>query len=879
MAPRKTFYIIDGSSYIYRAYHAIRELSTSKGFPTNAIYGFAQMLLKIIKDKSPDYLALAFDTSAPTFRHGAYADYKAHRPEMPDRLSVQIPYIRRLVEALDIPVVLADGYEADDLIGTLARKAESEGLQVVIVSGDKDMLQLVSPFVGVYDTMRDKVWGEHEVLERFGVEPSRVVEVMGLMGDEIDNIPGVSGVGEKTAKDLIQQFGTIEHLLAHVEEVKKKNVREALREQSENARLSRVLATIRTDCPVQFDPERFRSVPLNPEAWVGLCMELEFTSLLKQIPPALPRMQPGFLLIDTPEKSVRWLSEKAPVQEVAIEPVIVKEDPLHPRLIGVALALSSGEAAYFPTESPETLEGLRLLFGAEKIAKMGHGLKRVWVALDACGIPFRGIRFDLEVAAYLVNPGRHEGTLESICLEWFGKRLTGWDELLLLLGEKGAGVPRPDQIAPWACERAECLLLLRKKLAAALIEGELQDLFDRIEIPLVEILAKMERIGFKVDSSLLEQISEDLEGRLKESTEKIYVMAKGSFNINSPRQLAEVLFERLALPPVRKTKTGYSTDEEVLTQLAFQHPLPGEILAYRQVMKLKSTYVDTLPRMIDPEDGRLHTEFSQTVAATGRLSSREPNLQNIPVRGELGRRIRQAFVAQEGFILLSADYNQIELRVLAHLSEDERLIDSFRKGEDIHTRTASEIFNLPPEVVTAEMRRMAKTVNFGILYGMSSFGLASGLGVSLSEAKRYIDRYFSVYEGVRRFSEEALRRAREQGYVTTLFHRRRYIPELASPNAVQRSLGERLVLNTPIQGSAADLIKIAMIRADRFLQEGMLPGARMILQVHDELIFEVPEDLVEPAKESIRREMEAVADLKVPLSVGLKVGRNWGDIE
>ncbi|HET6371189.1 MAG TPA: DNA polymerase I [Nitrospiria bacterium] len=895
MESEKTFYIIDGSSYIYRAYHAIRDLSTSKGFPTNAIYGFAQMLLKIVKEKRPDYLAIAFDTAAPTFRHTSYADYKANRPEMPNPLAVQIPYIHRLVEAFNIPVVMADGYEADDLIGTLARKGEAAGFSVVIVTGDKDMLQLVSPAVSAYDSMKDKRFREAEVRDRFGVEPSRVVEVMGLMGDDIDNIPGVPGIGPKTATELIRTFGTIEHLLAEPEKIKKKSVREALVAHAEEARLSKDLATIRTDCPIEFEPERFRAVPPDPAALVALCQELEFSSLLKQIAPALPQMKTDFAIVDDPAKAEQWLAACGHVAEIAVESVLSEEDPMRGALIGLAIAaphpnpLPGGEGrgegvrvAYVPDENTDALQAFRPLLESEKVAKIGHDLKRTWVALRARGIHLRGIRFDLEVAAYLINPSRPDLTLESMALEWMGIRLASADELMIgLTGDKGGRLAslRPEQIAPWSCERAGLLPSLRKKLQEELSERGVSELFDRVEIPLVEVLAEMEQVGFKVDPAILGEISKELEGKLAEETERIYQLAKGEFNINSPKQLAEVLFERLGLPPVRKTKTGYSTDEEVLTQLALQHPLPAEILSYRQQMKLKSTYVDALPRMIHPKTGRLHTQFTQTVTATGRLSSREPNLQNIPVRGEIGRRIRQAFVAQEGSLLLSADYNQIELRILAHLSGDPSLIESFSSDEDIHARTASEIFGLPKGLITAEMRRVAKTVNFGILYGMSPFGLASSLGVSQMEAKRYIDRYFSTYAGVKRFIEETLERVRSQGYVTTLFNRRRYIPELTSPNAALRAQGERLAINTPIQGSAADLIKIAMIRVHRSLKEDGFQEVRMLLQVHDELIFELPEGLIGPVRERVRADMEGVASLRVPLSVGMKVGKNWGEIE
>jgi len=876
---KKTFYIIDGSSYVYRAYFAIRELSTSSGIPTNAVYGFTQMLLKIIKDKKPDHLAIAFDTKGPTFRHTAYQDYKVHRPEMPDPLALQVPYIHRMVEAFRIPVVMGDGYEADDLIGTLAKKGEAEGFRVVIVTGDKDMFQLISPGVTVYDTMKEKIYTEKEIEEKFGTRPDQVVEIMGLMGDSVDNIPGVNGVGEKTAVQLVQQFGTIENLLANLDQVKKPKLRQTLEAEAETARLSRSLAVIHTDCPIEFDPERFRMQPPDFERLIPLCNELEFSGILKGLTLPPPTMAAGYRIL-LPSDFREGLSAVEKKRRVAIDILLSSEEPMRAEWVGIAFCPEKGEAFYIPLgDLKDVPSEIRAVLESEAVAKVGHDLKLAEIVLGRRRVVLRNASFDTMIASYLLNPGRRDHTLETVAFEYLKERLTTAVEAAG--GDKEAKAhplfeAASERVAPYLCQRADAILKLAELLPAQLEEQGLTPLFKEMEMPLVPVLADIERNGVKIDADLLSEISKELDAKLAELTERIYRLAGEEFNIGSPKQLAEVLFVKLGLPPIRKTKTGYSTDEEVLTQLAVRHELPAEILNSRQLMKLKSTYVDALPKLIHPETGRVHTQLNQTIAATGRLSSKDPNLQNIPIKGELGRRIRQAFIAELGYQLLSADYNQIELRILAHMSDDPVLTESFRTGEDVHTRTAIQLFNLPKDNITPEMRRIAKTVNFGVIYGISPFGLAGNLGVSVAEAKRYIDRYFENYQGIRRFIDQMLETATRQGYVTTLFGRRRQIVELASRNSQTRGLGERLAVNTPIQGTAADIIKKAMIDIYRWMQEAEVKS-RMILQVHDELIFEVPESEIPLMKEKVKEKMEGVIQLKAPLTVDIGVAANWAE--
>ncbi len=880
-------YIIDGNSYIYRAYYAIRGLTNSSGLPTNAVFGFANMLLKVIKEKSPDLLAIAFDPKGPTRRHQEFKDYKAHRPPMPRDLIPQVPYIHKLVEAFRIPVFVQEGQEADDVIATLARKAEADGMDVTIVTGDKDILQLIGPHIKVYDTLKDKVYEPADVEERFGVPPDRVIEVMGLMGDASDNIPGVPGIGEKTARALIQEYGTIENLLARTDAVKKPKLQKSLREFAHLARLSRDLAILKHDVPLKIDYEQLKIKPPDNAVLLGLLKELEFTTLLKYVAQA-PGEETDYRTVLEEKDLQALLGTLSGAEEICFDTETTSRDPLQAELVGISFAVKSYQAYYLPVNhdypgAPKQLPRDRVLSALKpimenlSIRKVGQNIKYDLLVLSQYGIEVKGISFDAMIASYLLNPGKPSHSLDAIALEYLSYKTMTYEDVTGT-GKKQISFSAVDvkTATRYSGEDADIALRLKQKLAPMLSEQNLGKLFQNIEMPLMEVLADMERTGVKVDAPFLNAMSRKLEKEIAGIEKTIYELAGTEFNINSPKQLADILFVKLQLTPVKRTKTGFSTNVDVLEALAHLHPLPAEILRYRTLAKLKSTYIDALPAMINPKTGRLHTSLNQTVTATGRLSSSEPNLQNIPIRTDVGREIRRAFIAEPGSSLLSADYSQIELRVLAHMSGDPSLILTFQNNEDVHTRTASEIFGLPPEEITPEMRRKAKAVNFGIIYGISAFGLAQDIGVSNTEAKRYIDNYFARYPKVREFIDRTIDSAKTRGYVTTLFERRRFIPELASSTAAVRSFGERTAVNTPIQGTAADLIKLAMIRIHARLA-GQSLRSKMILQVHDELVFEVLDKEIEPMKLLVREEMEGVLTLSVPIEVDIGTGKNWDE--
>lgn len=868
-------YLIDGSSYIYRAYYAIRGLSNSKGLPTNAIYGFTNMLIKILNEKRPELLAIAFDLKGPTKRHETYEAYKAQRPGMPDSLSVQIPYIHRVVEVFNIPILIKEGYEADDVIGTVAKRGEEDGYDVIIVTGDKDMLQLVTPHVRIYDPMKDKFYGEAEVNERFGVRPSQVVEIMALMGDSIDNIPGISGVGEKTAKELISIFGTVENLMSHLEEVKKPKLRSLLKEQADNARLSRKLALIHTELSIEIDYNNLRLSKPDYNKMTELFRELEFSSLLKLLLASQQEERgENYRVLSEETDLINALKKVSDMNRCSIYIDGDSPGPMTSGIAGIGISCKDKEAWYIPVTNnippqgtlslQKVKEYLGLYIESPDLKKYSHDIKRHIILLKRSGLKPQGFAFDTMIASYLLNPGRVDHSMDSIALEYLQEISRPTD----------VDTPKSQISNYLVCQRADFIWRLVDILEQRLVATGVRDLFYDIEMPLTEVLSDMEMAGIKVDPEILAMLSKEMDRDMGIICQRIYAIAGGEFNINSPKQLAVILFDKIGLKPVKRTKTGYSTDETVLTELALRHELPAEILAYRQLSKLKSTYVDSLLSLINPETGRVHTSFSQTVAATGRLSSSKPNLQNIPVRTEMGQRIREAFVAEDGCIFLAADYSQIELRILAHMAGDELLIESFKRGEDIHTRTASEVFGLSPEEITPEMRRRAKAINFGIVYGISPYGLSSDLGISQQEAKEYIDNYFSRHKGVSAFIEKTLARAKEEGYVTTLLRRRRYLPELASSDNSIRQFGERIAINTPVQGSAADIIKLAMIRIDRRIHAKGLK-ARMILQVHDELLFELPVEELDVTRNLVVEEMEGVLPLSVPLKVDTGIGRNW----
>ncbi len=888
-----TLYLIDGSSYIYRAFYAVRHLSTSRGTPTNAVYGFVGMLNRVLREKEPNYMVIALDAPGPTFRHDISPDYKANRPKMPEDLAVQIPFIKRLITAHGIPSLEHPGYEADDIIGTLAAWAGERGAEVVMISGDKDLLQLVTPEVRMWDTMKDEIYGPAEVEERFGVPASQLVEVMGLAGDSSDNIPGVPGIGPKTAQRLIKEFGSVENLLSALEKVSREKERQKLEAYSEQAMMSRQLVKIKCDLPLEKDWNDLRLGDTDLNDLIELYRELEFKKFLQELEGEKNTIggtisRRGYQLVATMEDLESVVSLIGDCHQIAIS-VVTKEDvPWGSELLGLALAWGAENGCYIPLtqvsefgptqpDLPSVLERLAPVLNDPSTPKVAHNSKLAWIALKRVGVELAGMQFDTMLAAYVLNPGRRAQDIEVVAREYLDEQIVSHQDLVGTGRKKRSLVSVPvEELLVYAGDQAVFSLRLAEVLDDQIKEGSQVSLFRDIEMPLVRVLARMEMNGVKVDMERLEHLGRDFSERLEAAAEKIYDLAGEHFNINSPQQLGRILFDKLGLPQGKKTKTGYSTSMEVLSGLASHHPLPQEVLNYRSFTKLKNTYVDALPRMVNAESGRIHTSYNQTVTVTGRLSSSEPNLQNIPVRTEAGRKIRRAFVAGPGNLLVSADYSQIELRVLAHYSSDEALIDAFRKGEDIHLRTATETFGVQPDAVTAEMRRQAKAINFGIIYGMSSYRLARDLQISQKTAKQIIERYFERYQGVRWYVEEMVRVGREQGFVTTLFNRKRFLPDLHSRNRNARQFAERTAINTPIQGSAADIIKLAMIRIDAELERKLLPG-RMIMQVHDELVFEADANFAQELTRLVKNEMESVASLSVPLVVEVATGSNWDE--
>ncbi len=893
VAKEATLYLIDGSSYIYRAFYGVRHLSTSTGIPTNAIYGFGNMLKRVLRERSPIYMAIALDAPGPTFRHDLSPDYKANRPRMPEDLSAQIPFIKRLITALGIPYMEIPGYEADDIIGTLATWASDQGAEVVMISGDKDLLQLVSPKVHMWDSMKDEVLGPAEVEKRFGVPASQVVEVMGLAGDSGDNIPGVPGIGPKTAQRLIKEFGSIENLLSALDKVSKEKERKRLETHSEQAIMSLALATIKCDVPLEKDWQEFELGDADLGDLINLYRELEFKKLLQELEGTQTSVEPeeirrDYQLVTTTAGLEQILSQILQSPKVAFSVMISDEGSFGSDLVGLALAWGSEQGCYLPLshqsesgsaslDQSVVMELLAPILSDPRVQKVIHNSKPAWIILNSLGVELSGLQFDTMLAAYVLDPGKRVQNLEVLAREHLDVSLVAFEDLVGT-GKKRrsiASVPL-EQVSSYAGDQAVFALQLADILDEKIKAANQVTLFNDIELPLVKVLARMEIKGVKVDVERLDLLAKGFSERLEVSGEKIYQMAGEPFNINSPQQLGRILFDKLGMPMGKKTKTGYSTSMEVLSSLSPHHPLPGEVLNYRSLMKMKNTYVDALPRMVNPDTGRIHTSYNQTATVTGRLSSSEPNLQNIPVRTEEGREIRRAFVADSGNLLISADYSQIELRILAHYSGDEALLEAFSKGEDIHLRTAAEIFGVQPDAVTLEMRHQAKAINFGIIYGMSSFRLARDLGIPQKTGREIIERYFERYQGVRSYVEEMPQTGREQGFVATLFNRKRFLPDLNSRNHNIRQFAERTAINTPIQGSAADIIKLAMIRIDEELERRSLP-ARMIMQVHDELVFEVEVGGAQEVAQLVQYEMESVASLAVPLVVEAGIGANWDE--
>jgi DNA polymerase I len=857
------FFILDGPGFLFRAYHAIPFLSTSRGVPSHAVFGMSTMLWKLLREDRPDYFAVAWDPPGPTFREEKFAAYKETRAPTPDDLRTQIPYVKTLFEALRLPVLEVSGFEADDVLGTVVERTRDLPIELVLVTSDKDMLQLVSPRVRVFSTTGrggDRViFDEAAVKAKWGVEPAQIPDILALMGDSIDNIPGVPGVGEKTAAKLIGQFGGVERLYENLSLVPGK-LRETLAANRKQALLSRELATVSTRVPIAVDLETFRRREPDWDRLRALWTELEFHSLLRQVPA-----QP---VVEVAGADVATLADAAALgqylaQVPAGEPLAVESvgdgGPPDPVVTAVGLYHPSPGSALFVCGGPDVSQspddrGRVLVAGIGGRTLIGHDVKALaewWLARGGTPPPTE----DTAVVAYLLNPARTNYKLEEVCAE--------------LLGE-GPGIARPGTRGKWIWD-------LWAMGPRALAEVGLQSLYEDVERPLIGVLAEMERHGIRVDQVRLGEFSRELEVHLERTTKEIFGLAGEEFNIGSPKQLAYILFEKLKLPVVKRTKTGYSTDADVLEQLALGHELPARIIEHRTLAKLKSTYADALPTLVNPITGRIHTSFNQLVAATGRLSSSNPNLQNIPVRTELGRRIRAAFVPEAGWRFLAADYSQIELRILAHVSGEESLIEAFRRGEDIHARTASEVFGVPLDAVTPEQRDIAKTTNFSVIYGVTAFGLSRGLDISPKQAQEFLDRFFARHPKVKAYLARTVKEGRERGFVATLLGRRRYLPELRSGNPNLRGFGERMATNAPIQGTAADLVKIAMVRMAAELRAHRLE-TRMLLQVHDELLFEVPTDEVERLQALATEVMESAVSLDVPLRVDVKVGDDWAAV-
>ncbi|MBN2809457.1 MAG: DNA polymerase I [Deltaproteobacteria bacterium] len=880
----KLLCLIDTSSLVYRAFHAIRPLTTSSGQPTNALFGFCQMLLKVLEDFCPTHVAAALDLPGPTWRHQVFAGYKGQRPPMAPELAAQLPFVPRLLKAFSLPAVGAAGFEADDVIATLTRRGREAGCEVLIISGDKDLMSLVGDGVVMVDTMKNKRYDLAAVAERHGATGERLLDLLALAGDAADNIPGVPGVGPKTALKLLAQFGDLETLLGESERIESKSWREKMLRYQNEARLSRRLVTLSEDVRLGVDLDDCLCREPDRQALRELFAELEFHALSRKLSPRQTVSREGYRLIDTPEKFSALLAELDGVAALAVDTETTSVDPMQAELVGISLAWNEKDAVYIPVghdgdvvqlDKKTVLEGLRPWLGSGKVKKWGQNIKYDAIVLQRAGLELGSLDFDTMVASYLLNPTRHRHGLDVLALEYLGHTPITFKEVV----GTGRNQVTIDQIAPekvsdYACEDAQLAFLLTRILAPKLKADALEELFDKIEKPLIEVLQRIEMNGVYLDVALLKQTATDYELRLQTLAAEVYALAGCEFNINSPKQLAEILFERLQLPVQKKSKSGPSTAVDVLQSLAEEHPLPAKILEYRSLAKLISTYLVALPRLVNPHSGRVHTSYNQAVTATGRLSSSDPNLQNIPIRGVDGAVIRQAFIGAGDNLILAADYSQIELRILAHYSGDPALVDAFRQGDDIHTRTAAEVFRVLPMMVTPEMRRQAKAINFGLIYGMGANKLARELDIDRKTAKAYIESYFAAYAGVQDYFTKVVDEAKRLEYVTTIFKRRRYLPEINSENNNLREMARRTALNTPIQGTAADLIKLAMVVIDRRLRERKF-RSRMIMQVHDELVFEVPPEEVDELRMMVRKEMAEVHPLKVPLVVDIGVGKNW----
>lgn len=895
--------LVDGSSYVYRAFHALPMLTTSGGQNTGAVRGVISMLRRLLADYPKSPIAVVFDAKGKTFRDDIYEQYKAHRPPMPDELREQIEPIHAIVKAMGLPFICEPGVEADDVIGTLSRQASEQGRHVVISTGDKDMAQLVNAHTTLVNTMTDTVLDEAGVAEKFGVPPALIIDFLALMGDKVDNIPGVPGVGEKTALGLLQGLGGLDSIYANLDKVAALSFRGAktmapkLEREKDSAYLSYLLATIKTDVPLELGPEQLENAPPDSDLLVDWFTRMEFRSWLDDL---LDDSDAAVVLAEKPPVSYdivteqasfdAWLEQLTTATLFAFDTETTSLNYMDARIVGVSFAVEPGKAAYVPLAhdymgapqqlSPEAvLAALKPLLEDEGTAKVGQNLKYDANVLANHGITLRGIRFDTMLESYVLDSTATRHDMDSLALKYLGQKTIHFADV----AGKGAkqltfNQVKLEEAGPYAAEDADITLRLHHTLWPKLEEhAGLSSVLMSIEVPLVPVLSRIERRGALISRELLVQQSGELGKRLLELEGEAHELAGQPFNLGSPKQLGEILFEKLELPVIKKTPKGApSTAEDVLVELALDYPLPQLLLEYRSLSKLKSTYTDKLPEMINTTTGRVHTSYHQAVAATGRLSSSDPNLQNIPIRTQEGRRIRQAFIAPQGFKIVAADYSQIELRIMAHLSGDAGLLTAFTEGRDVHSATAAEVFEVPLESVSGEQRRKAKAINFGLIYGMSAFGLAKQLHLGRHEAQEYIDRYFERYPGVADYMERTRAVAKEQGYVETLFGRRLYLPEINARNKMRVQAAERTAINAPMQGTAADIIKRAMLTVDDWLQQGE-SDTRMIMQVHDELVFEVPTAEVDPVREHICRLMSEAAELSVPLLVEAGVGNNWDE--
>jgi len=876
-------YLIDGSSYIYRAYHATGTLSNSKGFPTGAIFGFTNMLVKTLRDRRPKYVAVVFDSRGPTFRNEKYSEYKANRPPMPEDLGVQIPRIHEVVDAYSLPSLSVPGFEADDIIATLTEQARERGWNVVIVSGDKDLMQLVGEGVQMWDPQRDAVYDPEGVRKKFGVGPDRLTDLLSLMGDSSDNIPGVPGVGQKTAAGLLEQFGSLEGVYENLDKITQKKTREKLSENRDKALLSRELVTLNTAVGLEKRPAALLPSEQDTDRLRALFSEFEFKRYLDELPRQKTLDYSRYVTITTTDELQSWIDQLKGAGRFAVDLETTSEQPVRAELVGISVCYDDGKAAYVPVGHSQggqlpkdvVLQAFRQVLLDDSLEKIGQNIKYDLIVLKKEGLDIKAIACDTMLASYLLDPSRRGHSLDELARIFLSHRMIPLKELI------GSGKSQVlfseveiSQGAEYSCEDADATFRLANILGSRLEAEGLGELLRTVELPLVPVLADMELAGVRIDTEYLRALSSEFAKVIASTEAEVYDLAGVAFNINSPKQLQEILFNKLGLKPVKKTKTGQSTSLEVLQELAVQHDLPRKILDFRSIFKLKSTYVDALPQLVNSATGRIHTSYNQAVAATGRLSTSDPNLQNIPVRTPEGRKIRRAFIPEHGYLFVSADYSQIELRMMAHVSGDDRLREAFSSGEDVHAITAASVFGTSPAHVTPEMRRKAKAINFGIIYGMGPFNLARQIGVGLKMAKQYLEDYYGTYAGVRRYMEELPEQAKKDGFVTTILGRKRYLPDLNNPNKIAQQAAQRMAINTTMQGSAADLMKVAMIHVGASIKKAKLP-ARMILQVHDELILEAREDCAQEAAALLKAEMEGVYPLSVPLVVDTAIGKNW----